>query len=338
MKRLFILFLASTLFCMKGNAVNVIIDDDKAKDVSPDMILRLQSNLGRILTEINSAYQANREPNTAGLPMDEFSKRMMVTMWGNAKYYCDDEELYVDEFYPLRNGYLMRKIPVMLIPDDDAFRKETYQEMVVEFNKQGTVVDFRLALPVWQSESVKDCGVASVERAYIMEKLVEQFRTAYCTKDINFLTKIFSDDALIITGQVIRTKPNDLGQSNSKVVYNKQSKQQYLNNLRRAFIRNKYIDVKFEKYDKADNGGCPWLTQSKNNPNFYGVRLRQEWHSSNYNDEGIVFLLWDFRNEDEPVIQVRTWQPETIDLGNGKKKKIAEEDVFDITSVEDMIN
>lgn len=341
MRKVLVSCFLALLCCVKSSAVNVIIDDIKAKDVSPQVLNRLQTNLGRVLTEVNNAYRQHRDPSMVGLPMNEYAKRMLVTMWASARYYCDDEQLYIDEFYPLRDGYLLRKIPVILIPNDDAF-EDKYQEIVVEFDKQGTIVDFRLSLPAWQSESMKDCGVASVERAYIMEKFVEQFRTAYCTKDLDFLNKIFSDDALIVTGRVIATRPSDLNKSNLKVVYNRQNKQQYLRNLSKTFIRNKYIDVKFEKYDMSSEGGCPWLTQSKRNPNHYGVRLRQEWHSSTYSDEGIVFLLWDFTNEDEPTIHVRTWQPEyigTTDV-NGKtvKQKISEEDVFDIVSVEDMIN
>ena len=335
MRKLLTMCFALLLCSVKGSAVNVVIDDLKAKDVSKQMIDCLQANLGRVLTEINNAYSQHRAPSMVGLPMNEYAKRMLVTMWGSARYYCDDEELYVDEFYPLRNGYLLRKIPVILSPNDKEF-KENYQEMIVEFDKQGTIVDFRLALPAWQAESMKECGVASVERAYIMEKFVEQFRTAYCTKDIDFLNKIFSDDALIVTGKVIATRASDIDKGNLKVVYNRQNKQQYLANLKRTFIRNKYVDVKFEKYDMSSGGGCPWLTQSKRNPNFYGVRLRQEWHSSNYSDEGIVFLLWDFTNEDEPVIHVRTWQPEYIG-DRSKGQKLSEEDVFGIESVEDMI-
>ena len=148
------------------------------------------------------------------------------------------------------------------------------------------------------------------------------------------MNKIFSDDALIITGSVVQTKPNDLGRSNQKVVYNRQNKQQYLANLRRAFARNKYIEVKFDEIGKGE-GACDVVTQSRNNPDFYGVRLRQEWRSSNYSDDGYVFLLWDFRDESNPVIHVRTWQPTFVNTTTGQK--LAEEDIFNMSSVEDLI-
>ena len=44
-------------------------------------------------------------------------------------------------------------------------------------------------------------------------------------------------------------------------------------------------------------------------PNFYGVTLVQHWNSSTYSDKGILFLVWDCTDEDQPKIHVRTWQP-----------------------------
>ena len=43
------------------------------------------------------------------------------------------------------------------------------------------------------------------------------------------------------------------------------------------------------------------------------MRLRQEWRSSTYSDEGYLFLLWDFPEDGgDPIIHVRTWQPEMV--------------------------
>ena len=47
----------------------------------------------------------------------------------------------------------------------------------------------------------------------------------------------------------------------------------------------------------------------------YGVTVHQRWNSSNYSDEGYVFMVWDFTQPDEPQIHVRTWQPEFLDKG-----------------------
>ena len=57
----------------------------------------------------------------------------------------------------------------------------------------------------------------------------------------------------------------------------------------------------------------------------YGVTLKQEWHSDRYSDVGFVFLMIDFQDEMNPLIQVRTWQPEKLD-----GKVLAREEVFNL--------
>jgi hypothetical protein len=112
-----------------------------------------------------------------------------------------------------------------------------------------------------------------------------------------------------------------------KVTYKKSNKDEYLAGLQRAFIRNKWIDVKFSQIgDNGETGGCPGITRSFVNPNYYGVRLKQEWRSSNYNDEGYVFLLWDFTDENAPVIHMRTWQPEWVG-----ETKLPENEIFSLS-------
>ncbi|MDO4160245.1 MAG: nuclear transport factor 2 family protein [Prevotellaceae bacterium] len=338
MKKLFITLIALLVY-VNANAITVTITTDEGFN-NPALIEKMQNNLSAVLTEINNAYESNSILNTAGLKMDEHAKTMLVTLWDVMHFYCDDEEV-VDRCWQLKSSYLLRKIPLIIDPQDEAFTKGNYQEAVVEFDKNGTIIDFRFALEAQLSESMERCGsVVEVERRMIILDYVEQFRTAYCRKDMNFLEKIFSDDAVIITGKVITTRKSDFNTANAKIVYNKQTKQEYLRNLRRAFLRNKYIDVKFSDIgdDDSANGGCPGISRSQNNPNFYGVRLKQEWKSSTYSDEGYVFLLWNFTNENEPIIEVRTWQPTYVGTGsNGEKKKLAEEDIFNISSVEDMI-
>ena len=81
-------------------------------------------------------------------------------------------------------------------------------------------------------------------------------------------------------------------------------KQQYLAQLRNVFAKQGYINVKFDDIKVVRHGA---------NPNFYGVTLIQHYNSSTYSDEGILFLVWDFTNPDEPRIEVRTWQPMATD-------------------------
>lgn len=144
----------------------------------------------------------------------------------------------------------------------------------------------------------------------------EHFRTAYTTKDIDFLRQVFSDKALIIVGNVVKPLATDNKlQAESKVTYAIHTKQDYINRLSQVFAANKKIDVKFSDFR---------IMRHPTMPGIYGVTLRQWYKSDRYSDDGYLFLLWDFRNKSMPLIHVRTWQPSST-LG-GKENIISIQD------------
>ena len=42
----------------------------------------------------------------------------------------------------------------------------------------------------------------------------------------------------------------------------------------------------------------------------YGIQIKQDYYSTNYGDQGYLFLMVDLNDPDKPIIKVRTWQPE----------------------------
>lgn len=242
--------------------------------------------------------------------MDDFAKNGLRMLWANIFFYCDDEYV-VDRLWNFSNGFMARSIPIIVTPEGEDFGSGIFQEAVVEFDSKGRISDFRFAMDAAVGESMEQGGDAvDMERRMQILAYCDRFRTAYNTKDIAFLEQVFSDDALIITGKVVTARQGDMA-PRSTVTYKKYDKTQYLNNLRRAFARNKWIEVKFSQIgEHGEGGGERAVTRSTENPNIYGVRLFQEWNSSTYSDKGYVFLLWDFTDELHPVIHVRTWQPE----------------------------
>ncbi len=310
----------------QAEEVTVTITTDSYTQCPDALRQTMERNLSRVLSEINLANNDNRVLNVAGLAMNDFAKGTLVQLWDNIHFYCDDSEV-VDRLWELRNGYMLRQIPIIINPQGEKFGAGTYQECTVEFDRNGKITDFRFVFDTQLSESMERCGaVVELERKMQILKYCDRFRTAYCTKDIKYLEQVFSDDALIITGNVQKVKSAE-GIMTEKVKYTQYNKQQYLTNLRRAFARNKYIDVQFSEIgENGEDSGCGTVTRSANNKNMYGVRLRQEWRSSNYSDTGYLFLLWDFTDENAPVIHVRTWQPELV---NGKK--INDEEIFSLS-------
>lgn len=141
-------------------------------------------------------------------------------------------------------------------------------------------------------------------------KFVEDFRCYYNERDISSLNKIYSEDALIITGSVIKPRKTggDGRRFTNDVRYKVQNKQQYLQNLSALFKRLKYLNVEFERITVTRNGSKPHL---------YGVKLHQKWSTSTYSDNGWLFLLWDFADPDAPQIHVRSWQPDEMVATDG---------------------
>lgn len=265
---------------------------------------KIESSVSRMLSEINSAQAAGRSLNFGAMGVGSRVQQSMAMLWENCPFVCTDEEI-IEHCITTGSGYQVRNIPLMMKPTGEReFNEDEYQEAVISFDKQGEVESFYLSISMnlYMNVIKSNLELTDLRRRQLILDYVEQFRTAYNQKDINFLNQVFSDDALIITGKVITTKHSE-GFTSQKIQYNKQSKQQYINNLRGVFAKNSYIKVTFDEIE---------VMRHPVNPNFYGVTLLQGWTSGRYHDDGYLFLLWDFTNENAPQIHVRTWQPDKI--------------------------
>ena len=148
----------------------------------------------------------------------------------------------------------------------------------------------------------------------------EHLRTSYTTKDIDFLRQVFSDQALIIVGNVVRSADNNSAtgiEGDEKVTFSLKTKKEYLERLEMVFAANKKIDVKFTDFR---------IMRHPTMEGIYGVSMEQEYTSDRYSDDGYLFILWDFRNESMPLIHVRTWQPAAS--VNGEKEIIGIRDFY----------
>ena len=301
-KILFIVMVA--LFAIQGRADNVTFTVSDGID-NAGIKSKIESEVSRMLTEINTAQEAGRSLNFSAMGnIGTRVQQSMAMLWENCPFACTDEEI-IEHCITTGTGYQVRNIPLMMKPTGEReFGEDEYQEAVISFDKQGNVESFYLSISMnlYMNVIKSNLELTDLRRRQLILDYVEQFRTAYNQKDINFLNQVFSDDALIITGKVITTKHAE-GFTSQKIQYNKQSKEQYIKNLRGVFARNSYIKVTFDEIE---------VMRHPVNPNFYGVTLLQGWTSGRYHDDGYLFLLWDFTNEDAPQIHVRTWQPDKI--------------------------
>lgn len=300
-KTIYLLMMALAIVHAKADNISFTISDGIDNSSIKSKIERTVSSM---LTEINAAQAAGRNLNFSVMGINTRVQQSMAMLWENSPFICTDDDI-VEHCITTGTGYQVRNIPLMMKPTGERdFNEEEYQEAVISFDRQGEVESFYLSISMnlYMNVIKSNLELTDLRRRQMILDYVEQFRTAYNQKDINFLNQVFSDDALIITGKVITTKQVE-GFSSQKIQYNKQSKEQYIQNLRGVFQRNSYIKVSFDDIE---------VMRHPVNPNFYGVTLLQGWTSNTYHDDGYLFLLWDFTNENAPQIHVRTWQPDKV--------------------------
>ena len=302
MKKLLLLMLLVAATQVKADKVSFTISDGMD---NASMKAKIENTVSNMLNEINAAQEAGRSLNFSSMGnIGTRVQQSMAMLWENSPFKCTDDDI-VEHCITTGTGYQVRNIPLEMKPTGEReFGEDEYQEAVISFDKQGNIESFYLSISMnlYMNVIKSNLELTDLRRRQLILDYVEQFRTAYNQKDINFLNQVFSDDALIITGKVITTKHAE-GFTSQKIQYNKQSKEQYIKNLRGVFARNSYIKVTFDEIG---------VMRHPVNPNFYGVTLLQGWTSGKYHDDGYLFLLWDFTNESAPQIHVRTWQPDKI--------------------------
>lgn len=277
---------------------------------------KMELTMSQLLTEINQAQQSNRALQFSALGIPQRVQVSLSMLWENSPFLCTENTLE-KKCITTNDGYQFRGIPLQMMPIDGTKldKDEQYQEAVISFDCKGELLSFYFSLSTNQYMQVikENKGLNDLRRRQIILDFTERFRTSYNTKDTIFMKQIFSEDALIITGYVIQQKPLDGIKIPDKITYKKQNKQEYLTNLRAVFAKNSFIRVTFDDIQ---------ILTHPIDKTIFGVTLRQGYSSSNYHDDGYLFLLWDFKDENHPQILVRTWQPDQINGGELPKTEV----------------
>jgi hypothetical protein len=182
--------------------------------------------------------------------------------------------------------------------------KRTFVEDVIfTFDKNRKINNISFGLSKQSVDDIVSRNTWPENTKLMLINFMENYKTAYALKRLDYIKSIFSEDALIITGSVLKVNPNPEFRymNNEKVKYTRQSKQQYMRNLEMCFKSNEFINIRF-----ADNE----VRQSGKGGDIYGIQIKQDYFSSNYGDTGYLFLLIDMTDSIKPVIHVRTWQPQ----------------------------
>jgi hypothetical protein len=320
-KVLLVITLLASANILAADKVTVRISDGIEDNVIKE---KMEGVISAILTEANAAHEAKRELNYTALNIPASVQGSLSALWDNSPFISMDTEI-VEKCLITSSGYQVRNIPLILMPlnPNDVSEGEDYQEAVVSFDKQGNLVSFYLSISMnlYMNVVRESKEVTDLRRRQLILDYVEQFRTAYNQKDLDFLEAVFSDDALIITGKVIKRTADGI-RLPDKIEYKKQTKKEYMSRLSVIFQHNKQIRVTFDEIE---------VMRHPINKDFYGVTLHQGYTSDNYHDDGYLFLLWDFRDEQHPQIHVRTWQPDAYNSDGTGTKRIPKDEIFGLS-------
>lgn len=281
---------------------------------------KIESAISDIINAANIAFK-NGTPKFTNSAISENARNNILKIWEVTPFYCAEEKLKLKLLEsPGNKKYEVRNIPLFFKENDKILK----QECLVTISNNGTIEDFLIGLEEERYDSLVNNGngVLDQRRRQIILGFVEEYRTAYNKRDIDFIENVFSDQAVIIKGvvymkgveseEILKQVPAD------KIKYVKMTKAEYVNELRRAFRVLKYLKVDFERID---------ITQHNFNKDLYGITLFQRWNQGNYKDVGFLFLMIDFRDEDHPKIHVRAWQPEEF-VKPSETIKISDFEVF----------
>ena len=181
------------------------------------------------------------------------------------------------------------------------------EDVTFTFDKEGKIDYLAFALDEKSTTDILQHSMWSEYARKILAEFLENYKTAYALKRLDYIRSIFDDNAVIITGKVVTRQNSAYGEmggeflNNKYVQYTRQGKEQYMRNLERCFESNEYINIRFANNDivKAGVGG-----------EVYGIQIKQDYYSTNYGDTGYLFLMVDLNDPKQPVIKVRSWQPE----------------------------
>ncbi|MBR2238196.1 MAG: nuclear transport factor 2 family protein [Prevotella sp.] len=284
---------------------------------------RMEQSISQLLTEVNAACAQERPLALGTIDMAPGGKKSLGYLWQNLRFFCEDSEIS-ERCLTSAEGYVIRNIFIQVNPMVEDYTDERNRELTIRLTRQGQIASVVIANSDHAYERIVQSGksVTDFERRQTILAFVENFRSHYDEKDLNALRQVFSEDALIITGTVVMKKDfsGDRPQLRPEMTYKVQSKAEYLRNLDQCFKRNKYIKVTFSDIE---------VVRHPSNPDFYGVTLHQHWKSSTYEDDGYLVLIWEFREDDDPIIHVRSWQPDHI--GN---RALTREEIINIMDFE----
>ncbi|MCP9292122.1 hypothetical protein [Gracilimonas sediminicola] len=282
------------------------VDVEELKEIVPDHLKNLQAYF-------------NEEKETEEWKEDEFLDNKLASLekFNNLSISNNTSKSDINK---TMEGWEFRQLSSTARYPSVNMQSKEY--LVPDFDSTGTMTDINFGIMDGMYEEFRRASKFGKDwdKRQVMIKFVEKYRTAYMTRDLNQLGTMFAEQAVIITGRVLKVDESASNNfayeqnqpSQPDVEYLRQTKQEFLERQKVLFASKPDIHLGFSTFN---------IIRKNNQEGIYGISMRQSYTSTNYSDEGYLFLLIDF-NDEEPKIYVRAWQPKEwseaalVELGN----------------------
>jgi len=233
---------------------------------------------------------------------DMFDK---LIRYGKAKV-LDSQHI---RFYKTKD-YVVERGLTMSFSFDNSVKKTFVEDVVLTFNGDKQIDNIAFGLGKTAEDDILNKGAWLQESRFAIMNFLENYKTAYALKRLDYIRSVFDDDAVIFVGRMVSRASKtvnmenraQISQEGNKILQrNRLTKDEYLKRLAACFRRNEFINIHFadNRVRKLGKGG-----------ESYAIEIAQDYYSSTYGDKGYLMLMVDINDPEKPLIKLRTWQPE----------------------------
>jgi len=270
-------------------------------------VAKPKSFLKNVEQVVNAIKQKNYESVKDLFTDDGYEMFDKLVHYGNASLIGNPNL----QFYQLGDRTICRSVPMKFAFKNN--KRSFVEDVTFTFNKDEKIESVAFGLDKTARDDIFQRDTPWSEDVRMqLATFLENYKTAFALKRLDYIKSIFDDDAIIIVGHVTK-HANKKGENqqyinNEMVKYTRLDKNTYLKNLERSFGSNEFINIRFTDNDIKKMG---------KGADTFGILIHQDYYSSSYGDTGYLFLMVDLNDMDAPVIKVRTWQPNRDSKWNG---------------------
>ena len=209
-------------------------------------------------------------------------------------------------FYPFGERVVARSVPMQFAFKNN--RRSFIEDVTFTFNPEKKIESVAFGLGGAARKDIFEQGVGAWSDSVkmVIVTFLENYKTAFALKRLDYINSIFDENAYIIVGHKLQQMQKQEGDGDGfamlpKYEYAQKSKEEYIKQLEKCFASNEFVNINFSDNDvqKSSYGG-----------DTFGIQIKQDYYSEHYGDQGYLFLFVDLNDADKPIIKIRTWQPE----------------------------